>query len=55
MIENDLYNDYLKNLTSGQRAKLSDAVNGLLKEGIPVPELYEELIRRSLYQVGELW
>jgi methanogenic corrinoid protein MtbC1 len=55
MIEKEVYNDYLNNLTSGQRSKLSDVVHRLINSGMPIPDLYENLIRRSMYQVGELW
>lgn len=55
MIDENLYQGYLKALLAGQRAECHATVQGLLDSGIEIKELYDHLFQRSLYQVGELW
>jgi len=55
MIASAVYNNYLENLLSGQRTKCFEIAETLIKGGIELNEFYSDLIRRSMYQVGELW
>jgi len=42
-------------LLAGDRQGCRDLTEGLLKAGVPVPTLYQELFQHALYRVGELW
>ncbi|MBF0276616.1 MAG: cobalamin-dependent protein [SAR324 cluster bacterium] len=55
MISTEIYNNYLSNLLSGNRANCSKVVEELLDQKIPVQELYLELFQSTLYEVGKLW
>ncbi len=55
MIEEDLYQGYLKALLAGRRSECKDDVNHLLDKGAPLRDLYVKLFQRSMYEVGELW
>jgi hypothetical protein len=50
MIDENLYQGYLKALLAGQRAECHATVQGLLDSGIEIKELYDHLFQRSLYQ-----
>ncbi len=54
-IENNLYNYYQKNLLEGNRQECSKIVKNLLESKISILEIYENLFRRSLHDVGRLW
>lgn len=55
MISETAYQEYLEALVSGNHAECSSLVEHLLEEEIPLVELYTDLFRRSLYDVGLLW
>ncbi|MCK9303981.1 MAG: cobalamin-dependent protein [Bacteroidales bacterium] len=47
--------DFLNSLLSGNRSMCSKIIQEHLKNQIPVQYLYENIIKKSLYEVGELW
>ena len=49
------HKEFLAGLLSGNRAKCSELANSYLNEGASIKELYETIIKRALYEVGELW
>ena len=55
MIDERLYQDYLKALLAGRRKHCSDMVQGLLDVDIELKTLFIDLFQRSMYEVGELW
>ena len=55
MITNDIYDDYLRVLLTGNKGECIETVNSLLEKSITLYDLYLHLFQRSMYQVGELW
>lgn len=55
MIEDKVYQSYLKALLAGKRTECQDVVRTLLDAEIELKALYGDLFQRSLYEVGELW
>lgn len=55
MIEERLYQGYLKALLAGERKQCRDMVQRLLDANIGLKTLFTDLFQRSLYEVGELW
>lgn len=55
MIEEHLYQDYLKVLLAGKRKRCRDIVQHLLDAHIELKTLFTDLFQRSMYEVGELW
>jgi len=55
MIEERLYQDYLKALLAGKRSQCRDMVQRLLDTNIELRTLFTDLFQRTLYEVGELW
>lgn len=55
ILNNKSQQKFLKSLLLGNRIQCSFIVNELLKNNISIFEIYENLIKKSLYQVGELW
>lgn len=55
MIEEKLYQDYVKALLAGRRAECSNTVQKLLDAHIDLKHLYVDLFQRSMYEIGELW
>ena len=55
MIEERLYQDYLKALLAGKRKQCSSVVQSLLDANIDLKVLFIDLFQRSMYEVGELW
>ncbi len=49
------YDRYLGFLLAGDQNNCSGIVSQLLHDGIPIRQLYIELLQRSLYEVGVLW
>lgn len=47
--------DFLKALLSGNRREGSEIIRQFVENKYSIPELYESVIKNSLYQVGELW
>jgi len=55
MIDESVYQNYLKALLAGKRSECNGVVRNLLEANIDIKKLYNDLIQRSMYQVGELW
>ena len=55
MIDDALYQKYMKALLAGNRSECVDIVQTLLDGKIGLQTLYRDLFHRSMYQVGELW
>jgi methanogenic corrinoid protein MtbC1 len=55
MIEERLYQDFLKALLAGKRQPCRDMVQALLDAQIELKTLFTDLFQRSMYEVGELW
>lgn len=51
----DAQNEFRQALLLGNRTKGSEILRQFIVQKIPLPELYESIIKKSLYQVGELW
>lgn len=51
----ELYRGYLAALLAGERGVCRNTVDGVLERNRAIRELYENLFRRSLYEVGALW
>lgn len=47
--------DFLNSLLSGNRDLCSKIIQEQLNDSITIRELYESIIKETLYQVGELW
>lgn len=55
MINEDLFQHYLKSLMDGDRQQCKLVVEDLLDSDMEVKDLYTQLFQTSLYKVGELW
>ena len=51
----ETYREFLSALLSGKRSRCSELANNYLNEGSSIKELYEVIIKKALYEVGELW
>jgi methanogenic corrinoid protein MtbC1 len=51
----EIYQDYLDALLDGNRAKCHTMVQSLIDTKTDVRDIYLNLFKRSLYEVGELW
>jgi MerR family transcriptional regulator, light-induced transcriptional regulator len=49
------HKEFLQLLISGNRSKCSELVNSYLSSGVSIKILYESIIKKALYEVGELW
>ncbi len=55
-MQNVLHQDsFVEFLLDGNRAAASEYVRRQLEAGMPVKHIYEDIIKVSLYRVGELW
>ncbi len=54
-IDKEVYKDFLDALLKGNRYHCSQIVNTLLKQKADVKVIYEELLKRAMYEVGVLW
>ena len=50
-----VYSRYLDALLKGDSSQCRSIVQSLLDDGCHLLDLYEQLFRRSLYEVGDLW
>ena len=50
-----IHSDFLNALLEGNRSLCSKLILEQVKSGIAIKDLYESVIKRSLYKVGELW
>ena len=55
MINEEMYQNYLKALLAGKRLECHDMVKDLVEADVAIRCLYIDLFQRSLYEVGELW
>ncbi len=55
MIENDLYDKFISRLLAGDRGACVLILQGLIKQEVPVRDIYVDLFQRALYKIGELW
>jgi methanogenic corrinoid protein MtbC1 len=49
------HREFLNTLLSGNRSKCSELVKTYLNIGVSIEVLYETIIKKALYEVGELW
>lgn len=49
------HKEFLQFLLSGNRLKCSELVKSYLNNGVSIEVLYENIIKRALYEIGELW
>jgi methanogenic corrinoid protein MtbC1 len=49
------HKEFLNVLISGNRSKCSELAKNYLNNGVSIEVLYETIIKRALYEVGELW
>ena len=49
------YNRYVASLLAGDRSTCRTIVEQLLADNYPIKILYQDVFRKSLYHVGELW
>jgi methanogenic corrinoid protein MtbC1 len=54
-VELDTYAHYLKSLIAGNELQCRSIVEECISAQLPIRVMYEQLLRRSLYEVGELW
>ncbi len=50
-----LYNEFFNALLTGDRLKCRKIALGLLENKFPVKNLYEDILKQSLYEIGDLW
>ena len=51
----NIHRDFLSALITGNRTECSQIAKKLLNNKYSLIELYETIIKQSLYEVGELW
>lgn len=49
------HKEFLHLLLSGNRLKCSELANNYLNNGVSIKILYETILKKALYEVGELW
>ncbi|MGB3221441.1 MAG: cobalamin-dependent protein [Desulforhopalus sp.] len=54
-ISEEIYNKYLVSLLAGNRLECCIIIQNLLDTSIEITDLHENLIKRSMYEVGNLW
>ncbi len=55
MILESHYLHYLSALLDGNKEECTRIVITLLESGVPVKEIYTDIIKRSMYRIGQLW
>ncbi len=50
-----VFQRYTEDLIAGDRTRCAAVVEELLDAGVAVKDIYQALIQRALYEVGELW
>ncbi len=55
MILESHYLHYLSLLLDGDKEGCSKFINSLLNDGVDVKEIYTNVIKRSMYRIGQLW
>jgi methanogenic corrinoid protein MtbC1 len=54
-IENNSHKEFVKLLISGERSLCSEYAHKYFKQTNSVKALYEDVLKKSLYEVGKLW
>jgi methanogenic corrinoid protein MtbC1 len=54
-IPNNQYKEFVRLLISGERSQCSEYAHNYFKQTNSVKALYEDVLKNSLYEVGELW
>ena len=54
-LDQNAYKKFLNLLLSGNRANCSALIQNYSNDNISIQELYENIIKKALYDVGELW
>lgn len=49
------YPEFVGALLAGDRRRCAELTQRALREGVPVPDIYEKLFQKALYRVGKLW
>ena len=49
------FNEFQSYLISGDYEKCSEFINTLLNEDVDIKQIYDGLLKKSLYNIGELW
>ncbi len=47
--------NFMESLLSGHRSRCSELAHSYLENGMPIQDLYENIIKPSLYEIGRLW
>lgn len=55
MIDNSIHKEFLNFLIAGNRSKSSEVVFNLLINGVAVEDIYENVIKKALYDIGGMW
>lgn len=55
ILKREIASNFLENLLKGNRANCSSLVKDYLDKNPSITDLYEEILKDSLYQVGILW
>lgn len=55
MIPENTYQGYFNNLLKGQKQNCAKVIHELIDQEMVIKDIYEQLFRRSLYQVGDYW
>lgn len=54
-LDNKTQQNFLDGLLSGNRVVCSNIVNELIENNISIINIYEKVIKKALYDIGELW
>ena len=49
------FTEFQNHLVSGNYEKCAEYVMTILDEGVEIKQLYDEILKKSLYNIGELW
>lgn len=55
MDSNNISGEFLQSLLAGKRHVSSQIIGNLAVAGLPVEDIYEKIIKKSLYNIGALW
>jgi methanogenic corrinoid protein MtbC1 len=54
-ISQESYSQFIKSLLAGKRADCLKIINQHWEQNVSLKDLYENLLKRVLYEIGELW
>lgn len=49
------FTDFQNNLVSGNYEECTEFVRTILNEDVDIKQLYDEILKKSLYNIGEMW